>query len=95
MSGSATEEIGDVVFREVYNEDGSRRCEAVEVPQVTVVGLSFLDAAMTGEFPNCRVERDLLILDLANGTWIYHLTGFNPDHRGINARLIQGEALAE
>lgn len=90
----ATEEIGDVIFQEIAAaEPGKLRIRAMKISAVTVVAIDFLAQVLTGDMRECQVIGDLLVLELENGVWIYRLGEFNADHRGIIARLVEGDVL--
>lgn len=88
-----TETVGSVTLRTTYAEEGTQSVSAIQMDPVTVVGVEFLHEIMTDGDPLVRVVDNRLILDLANGSWTYQLGEYNPTHRGIVARLIDGEPL--
>ncbi|MFG1794145.1 hypothetical protein [Nocardia sp. NPDC049149] len=86
--------VGSVTFRTTYAGDGSQVLSATQVDPVTAISVDFLHHIMTNDDPRVQVVDNQLILNLANGSWTYQLGEYNPEHRGIMARLIEGEPLS-
>lgn len=88
------QEIGDTVFRDEINADGrTHSTSAVVIPEHTVISAAVLAEALSEDASAARVLGDLLVLDLANGVWMYRLGAYNPTYRGIDAQLVSGEPI--
>ncbi len=90
-----TEVIGAAIFHSVLAADGTTAVYATHLDPVISISVDFLHEIMVGNVPAVRVADNSLIMDLANGTWTYQLGEYNPESRGIMARLTAGEPLTD
>lgn len=89
------DEIGDFVTRREYVDDGLSIIRAMQVSRVTAMSPEMFGMVAAGESDCARIENGLLIMDFANGRWVYRIGEYNAEHRGIMLRLVEGEPIRE